>query len=66
MIPRYYTTAEVADICRVKPNTVRIWRMKGKLKVAGHTVGGLPLHLLEDFIHTVPDSDASEKGEDHA
>ena len=48
MIPRYYTTIEIAEILRVKPQTIRVWRMKGIIKASAHTPTGFSLYLLED------------------
>lgn len=44
---RHLTTAEVADICRTSPETVRFWRHVGK-GPAAFKVGRRVLYAAED------------------
>jgi len=44
----FLTTSDVARALGVKPQTVRKWRMDGRMKPSAYTPSGRPLYAPED------------------
>ena len=53
-MPRYLTTAEVAEICRTSPETVRFWRYLGNKGPQSFKIGRKVLYdaaAVEEWLH---------------